>query len=48
MIANVHPVRNAATYPTHIVGRLGWHCSRHGMPDRSRHLGAACAATDVA
>ena len=25
MIANMHPVRNAATYPTHIVGRLGWH-----------------------
>ena len=25
MIANMHPVRNAATYPSHIVGRLGWH-----------------------
>ena len=25
MIANVHPVRHGATYPTHIVGRLGWH-----------------------
>jgi hypothetical protein len=25
MIANVHPVRNPATYPKHIVGRLGWH-----------------------
>ena len=23
MIANMHPVRNAGTYPTHIVGKLG-------------------------
>ncbi len=48
MIANMHPVRNAATYPTHIVGRLGWHTVDTGCPIGPGTFGAACAATDVA
>ncbi len=48
MIANVHPVRNAATYPTHIVGRLGWHTADTGCPIGPGTWAAACAATDVA
>jgi len=39
MIANMHPVRNAATYPTHIVGRLGWHTIDTSCPIGPRHLG---------
>jgi acetoin utilization deacetylase AcuC-like enzyme len=48
MIANVHPVRHAATYPTHIVGRLGWHTADTGCPIGPGTFAAACAATDVA
>jgi len=48
MIANIHPVRNAATYPTHIVGRLGWHTADTGCPIGPGTWAAACAATDVA
>jgi len=48
MIANVHPVRNAATYPTHIVGRLGWHTVDTGCPIGPGTWAAACAASDVA
>jgi acetoin utilization deacetylase AcuC-like enzyme len=48
MIANVHPVRTAATYPTHIVGRLGWHTADTGCPIGPGTFAAACAATDVA
>jgi acetoin utilization deacetylase AcuC-like enzyme len=48
MIANVHPVRHAATYPTHIVGRLGWHTADTGCPIGPGTWAAACAATDVA
>ena len=48
MIANVHPVRNAATYPTHIVGRLGWHAADTACPIGPGTWAAACAATDVA
>ena len=48
MIANVHPVRNAATYPTHVVGRLGWHTADTGCPIGPGTFAAACAATDVA
>ncbi len=32
MIGNIHPVRNAATYPTHIIGRLGWHTADTAAP----------------
>jgi len=48
MIANMHPVRNAATYPTHIVGRLGWHTVDTACPIGPGTWAAACAATDVA
>ena len=40
--------RHAATYPTHIVGRLGWHTADTGCPIGPGTLAAACAATDVA
>lgn len=48
MIGNVHPVRYAATYPTHIVGRLGWHTADTAAPIGKGTFAAACAATDVA
>lgn len=48
MIANMHPVRNAGTYPTHIVGRLGWHTVDTGCPIGPGTWAAACAASDVA
>jgi acetoin utilization deacetylase AcuC-like enzyme len=48
MIANIHPVRYGATYPTHIVGRLGWHTADTGAPIGPGTFAAACAATDVA
>jgi len=48
MIANVHPVRHGATYPTHIVGRLGWHTADTGCPIGPGTWAAVCAATDVA
>src|SRR5690242_3236042 len=48
MIANIHPVRHAATYPTHIIGRLGWHSADTACPIGPGTWSAACAATDVA
>jgi acetoin utilization deacetylase AcuC-like enzyme len=48
MIANVHPVRHAATYPTHIVGRLGWHTADTACPIGPGTWAGACAASDVA
>ncbi len=48
MIANIHPVRHAATYPTHIVGRLGWHTADTGCPIGPGTWAGACAASDVA
>jgi acetoin utilization deacetylase AcuC-like enzyme len=48
MIANMHPVRNAGTYPTHIVGRLGWHTVDTACPIGPGTWAAACAASDVA
>ncbi len=48
MIANMHPVRNAGTYPSHIVGRLGWHTVDTACPIGPGTWAAACAATDVA
>jgi acetoin utilization deacetylase AcuC-like enzyme len=41
-------VRNAATYPKHIVGRLGWHSADTACPIGPGTWSAACAATDVA
>ncbi len=48
MIANIHPQRHAATYPTHIVGKLGWHTIDTACPIGPGTWDAACAATDVA
>ena len=48
MIANIHPVRHAATYPTHIVGRLGWHTADTGCPIGPGTWAGACASSDVA
>ena len=48
MIANTHPVRNGATYPTHIVGKLGWHTYDTSCPIGPGTWAGACAATDVA
>lgn len=48
MIANIHPVRHAATYPTHIIGRLGWHTADTACPIGPGTWKGACAATDVA
>jgi acetoin utilization deacetylase AcuC-like enzyme len=48
MIANIHPVRHAASYPTHIVGRLGWHTADTACPIGPGTWPAVCAATDVA
>lgn len=48
MIANMHPVRHAATYPTHIVGKLGWHTVDTACPIGRGTWAGACAAADVA
>src|SRR4051794_1444456 len=48
MIGNIHPVRHAATYPTHITGKLGWHTADTAAPIGPGTWAAACAATDVA
>lgn len=48
MIANIHPVRHAATYPTHIIGKLGWHTADTACPIGPGTWKGACAATDVA
>ncbi|CCE08200.1 Acetylpolyamine aminohydrolase (Histone deacetylase family) [Bradyrhizobium sp. STM 3843] len=48
MIPNIHPVRNAGTYPTHIVGRLGWHTTDTSAPIGPGTWAGACAATDIA
>ncbi|MCK6450303.1 MAG: histone deacetylase family protein [Alphaproteobacteria bacterium] len=49
MIANVHPVRQPyGTYPSGIVGRLGWHSADTSCPIGPGTYAAACAAADVA
>lgn len=48
MIANIHPVRHKATYPSHIVGRLGWHTADTAAPIGPGTWVGACAASDVA
>ncbi|MEW6643089.1 MAG: histone deacetylase family protein [Pseudomonadota bacterium] len=48
MIANIHPVRHGATYPTHIVGRLGWHTADTACPIGPGTWAGACASSDVA
>jgi len=48
MIANIHQVRRDATYPIHIVGKLGWHTADTACPIGPGTWAGACAATDVA
>lgn len=48
MIPNMHPVRCPATYPSHIVGRLGWHTLDTSCPIGPGTHAAACAAADIA
>ena len=48
MIANIHPVRHAATYPSHIVGKLGWHTADTACPIGPGTWAGACASADVA
>jgi acetoin utilization deacetylase AcuC-like enzyme len=48
MIANVHPVRQAASYPTGIVGKLGWHTADTACPIGEHTFAAACSAADAA
>jgi len=48
MIPNLHPVRQPATYPGHIVGRLGWHTADTACPIGPGTWAGACAASDVA
>ncbi len=48
MIANIHPVRQAATYPSHIIGKLGWHTADTACPIGPGTWAGACAASDVA
>src|SRR5258708_29497344 len=48
MIANIHPVRQAATYPTSIIGKLGWHTADTACPIGPGTWTGACAASDVA
>lgn len=49
MIPNMHPVRQQpGTYPTGIVGRLGWHAADTACAIGPGTFAAACAAADVA
>lgn len=49
MIPNIHAQRGeAASYPTGIVGKLGWHTADTACPIGAGTFAAACAAADVA
>lgn len=48
MIANFHPNRVAGAYPTHIIGKLGWHTADTACPIGPGTYAGACASTDVA
>lgn len=48
LIANIHPCRETTTYPTHVIGRLGWHTVDTSCPIGPGTYQAACAATDTA
>ena len=48
VISNVHPIRNEATYPTHIVGRAGWHMHDTACPIGAFTFEAACVSADTA
>jgi acetoin utilization deacetylase AcuC-like enzyme len=48
VIPNIHPQRYAATYPTGIVGRAGWHMADTACPIGPHTYEAACAAANTA
>lgn len=48
MIPNMHPVRVPGSYPSHIVGKLGWHTVDTSAPMGPGTWAGACAATDMA
>lgn len=48
IIANVHPGRRPATYPSHLVGRAGWHMADTACPLGQHTWQAACGSADVA
>jgi acetoin utilization deacetylase AcuC-like enzyme len=48
MIANIHPVRHAGTYPRHIIGRLGWHTADTACPIGPGTYAGARASAEVA
>lgn len=48
VVPNVHPSRFPATYPTHIVGRAGWHMADTACPIGEHTFKAACASANSA
>jgi acetoin utilization deacetylase AcuC-like enzyme len=49
MIPNIHPQRGEPdSYPTGIVGKLGWHTADTACPIGAGTYRAACAAADIA
>lgn len=48
VVPNVHPQRYAATYPTGIVGRAGWHMADTACPIGPHTFEAACASANTA
>ncbi len=48
IIPNIHPARYAATYPTSIIGRAGWHMADTACPIGPGTWEAAQRAADVA
>lgn len=48
VIPNIHPQRYAATYPTGIIGRAGWHMADTACPIGPHTFEAACAAANTA
>ena len=48
VIANIHPVRYPATYPTGIVGKAGWHMSDTACPIGEFTYEAVCASANTA
>lgn len=48
MIPNIHPNRVPGSYPSHIVGKLGWHTVDTSAPIGPGTWAGACVATDIA
>lgn len=48
VVANAHPRRGFGQYPSHVVGRAGWHMADTACPIGEKTWEAACAAADAA